>query len=1326
MLFLIILAAIGPVQAGSRVGQGGLELDPEVVMLPEAPPVPVSEIVPVPGTGGSIAYAVGHAYGTVASDISFLRWERSSGWKVEGSPISDLTGKPFGPSLAALSAAPNGEAWAAPKFGGFIRRTSSGSWVETSFRTTSPLNGASISSDGLGAFGYAVGARATIYRLDRGAWTAETPGLSSADNAAVPTLMDVAVIDRDRAVAVGYSGNPSRLVVMRRENGTWTLTPTGLPMFDVPPAPTADPSTANRLARGMSVDVQDGTIWIAGFIQPVDPQRLIGGGAERPFVLQIRDEVVTSHCPAQYRASQQDAEAIEICDRRMPFTAGFLVDLDAVPGGVVAGGTGLFSFDGGSWRRLPSPVGFVQRVGFSSLRDGWVTPFEGVTPIRDLQATDRLVGRYTDDPPRPVLERWPSVVTEPLTAVDMDTDGVGIAVGENGTLVRLDPLIGVTSLPTPTREHLRDVDLYGAEGYAVGAGGTVLRIDPAGIVVDHRASSMTDRGLLALHLMDPRNGFAVGEAGTILRLDRGIWRVDSSGTEATLRAVSVTADGMPVAAGSQGTLLERRGGRWQQVQDLGPVAEENSFQALALAPDGRLVAAGTGGLMLVRDADGDWSHRGLAALSATVTSLVPSGDQVIAVTGVGETYARGGRLAQAWGGLMAGGPDGWMDVRHDYRRSVSAVFDAPAPADPIHDAVLDARGSGWAVGGFPASADNGEGHRRGPPSMSVWRVDLSGDPEPSPMHRTVELPRLGGTSFGFVSDSACTGISCGPTLGIDTRADVVLTQALREMDLAAQNGDIEVVVHGGNQRRIGIPDELAPVRDLFSSLSVPVYGALGPLDLRPGLASSGPLTESDLTASNSFFREVYAKAPAPWGTGPLPEGVRRVSVPGAAQPEPGARTHYAFDIGEPGSTVRVAVLDTSQNLALDVTSQNPPERQDAWLGSVLAISGAQGVPVVVVAHDPIVLPHSSRADAGTITPILQAGARAFVAGGIDARNLVGWVGGAGAGGIPMVAAGTGGSPLRERYRPQHGAYHAWLRVTVMGGATKLQAIPILRDLAIDLAAGRVLRTGQASDVLGLGRLPDVGGVNALQSPDTDQANALHVRFPFKRPCGLLETPGVDERCRPSDVLVPDHRFVSSDRTIADFVERDPADPGSPLRLEGSLVPSTTSGLLCAFRPGRVTVALETGTHRAELPVEVIGGAGPCSPEGVRVLPSVLAPDPPQLRTGELQGEDTRPPIKHGRVPETAVVAAVAPPPINPAPAPPGGGTGSKQEEHEAASERANFTARRSESSSVGPMAFVLALAVLAWTGGAVMARRRRLHAGPVMSIPRPLTTETRR
>jgi hypothetical protein len=344
--------------------------------------------------------------------------------------------------------------------------------------------------------------------------------------------------------------------------------------------------------------------------------------------------------------------------------------------------------------------------------------------------------------------------------------------------------------------------------------------------------------------------------------------------------------------------------------------------------------------------------------------------------------------------------------------------------------------------------------------------------------------------------------------------------------------------------------------------------------------------------------------------------------------------------------------------------------------------------------------------------------------------------------FPVGVFGTGGSPLEGASMQERGAYHAWQLITVRpepGARTALgrapvaiRSIPILESVAVAAPDGRRTGAGSTLRFEGLARTPDLGGShNQGRAYDPNQSRAGYLRFPAPPRCAPLQRgePGV---CTEAGVAQPDHRFVCEDPEQCAFVREDPDRPGVPFRDDrGRLVADPSSGLMCAFAPGRTFVRLEAGTVAGRMPVSFDGGSGPCIPGTIFVPPEVANPGLVLSESASAESFAPQQPSREGppqlrpRTSQGAAVGAIVPPIVNTAPVTPGGGTG-RQEEHEAASEQAEFSAQRLRTrhetvptprrgESLPGVAEGLAVSVVVTAlalGAALVARRRRPQAAP--------------
>ncbi|MBX7196100.1 MAG: serine/threonine protein kinase, partial [Sandaracinaceae bacterium] len=159
------------------------------------------------------------------------------------------------------------------------------------------------------------------------------------------------------------------------------------------------------------------------------------------------------------------------------------------------------------------------------------------------------------------LLTWRTGTDRALFAVAWTSAEDAIAVGEEGTIVRLDPQ-GAAPLDGGTRATLRAVATVSAtEEIAVGDDGAIVRI------LGDRVLSIPVEGAPDLLAIEARNGVAtvVGEAGTILRIEDGHSSRLPPPTSQTLRAVG-GCDHDRYVAGDEGVLLhESRDGSFRPV-----------------------------------------------------------------------------------------------------------------------------------------------------------------------------------------------------------------------------------------------------------------------------------------------------------------------------------------------------------------------------------------------------------------------------------------------------------------------------------------------------------------------------------------------------------------------------------------------------------------------------------------------------------------------------------------------------------------------------------------------------------------------------------------
>lgn len=1324
---LIALAAtllmLGPTLArasGPEVVGRGLGLRPSgPTMQPVQAPARVQLVASVPSSPDDETWAVGLTSSPIpggdrlsaAGQTVFLQHRGRGGWTVVGAPV-DETGAPVNPSISSIALAANGEGWAGSTNGELFHRRPGGRWVRdevSSLQTRgSAITAISLVGDESGVHGFAVGSGLMFLRLVDGAWMRDSATASA--SAPVPDLAAVHAISSSDAWAVtGPSTNT--LMVFHREGGVWTRVTTGRPMFDAPPSPvlSGGSPTVNSYARGSAIAAAAGEVWVTGTLSVVDVASPLGGDRSRPFALRITaaTRAVKSWCPRTYQFNNQGvATTTTVCDSPFPYaTADDLPALAAFEDGrVLAAGSGFFEFDGAAWRRLPSVAGYAVSAAFSSPEEGWLAA-DGVSTAgggRAAESTNSTLAHWTTSPEPVLARRWAQPLTTALESVAVHPQGgPALAVGEDGSIARLEPSIGWDAMTSPTAAALHAVAWPAADqAWAVGGEGTILRFDGRGWSQDPASGQLTRSSLLALAFVSPDDGLAVGDGGTILRWDGRRWARDARGGEVPRqRLTSVTASGSSyVVVGHAATALESQtGAAWRPVltPEFAGLLRSGQSQDLpnllsaAATSDGTVLLGGSRGVLLQRDPGGAFRNSDLGWVDGSIHAIVAwhENGRLRAVVSVGRNEKRhnGDQLAEPYGWLLASDGDGWRDLMHGRVRERSPDLDAPVLRDAVYGLAPDPRSPGraWAVGGFPRNVRDEDGHVRFTSTSSIWRVGLDRTaPEGSPAEASAELPerRAGAVQFAFFGDSSCAGVVCSSTLGSGNRGDVVMTRVLRSIDRLGRGGEAAFAVFGGDARRNGVPDELDAVKRMFDEVSVPVFAAMGDRDQFSSLSAGG----QSLLRSNGYYLETFADRATPWGHNPAPKGFAPVAVPGDATPAPGrARTHYAVDHRDPsGSRVRLVVLDTSQGISR-VEGQNPAQDQLSWLQRVLADARLKEIPTAVVMHQPQVLPVDTSVDGSLLTGALTAGgATVAVASHQRLNRLVQTPSGSAPGAVPVGIFGGGGSALDAGGVPEMGAYHSWQLVSIEPQAgsqpiVRIRSVPVLESVALSAPQGRMATAGATMTFRAVGRAPDLGGSHSDGTdPNPDQGRSTYLRFPFPEACGLLEQP--ISGCRPPDVVVPDHRFATDDPSIATFVREDPSRPGLPLRdASGRLVADPQSGLLCTFRPGQTVVRVEVGEVASTLPILVGEGSGACNP-GIlapAVDPALVIDRPAEPRVSGEPGRLEGPPahLLQPRSPDSALALLATPPVPSPAPSPPGGGSGEKEEEREIATEQAEMS-----------------------------------------------------
>jgi hypothetical protein len=1080
------------------------------------------------------------------------------------------------------------------------------------------------------------------------------------------------------------------------------------------------------------------------------------------------------------------------------------------PGGAENSNRGTYlRFENGEFVRVPGGGGNFRASGaFASADSGWL---EGPVEISAKAPPARLVP-------------WPLSVRAPLTDVTAapaapagSLDAGALAVGAAGSVVRYQPGRGwkreflLSSSGSVNRATLRGVAWPEASrAQAVGDQGAMwqwnaaddLWVQDPGIPIGFEGNLMD----VAFDPADPFRGYAVGRTGVLLRYGKS-WdqeQLPAGFESADLTSIAFAGREAIVAAG--GDLLVNDGGAWRV--DASAHALLDSVRAgnprlfaVAGLPDGGAVAAGRD-IVIERDGSGlPWrfSAQPLPGSTAIAAAAVRAGGSVRAVVSVVPrlAYPPSDDLPEpdptvpppivppfnlpGDGYLLRETANGWED--EERTAFAASSDDSPLKSDPVLALLLDSAGEGWAVGGWGGDSDSagrgsstrdggGRAIRERVRTAAAFRYGSGAGAAPAATGRQAVPISDGSIAFAVGGNAECDS-TCADLAPQALGPDRSLRAALRMVAAMRGASGPRALLYTGNRVHSGLtPADGARYAELLgSSPGLPVFPALGSGDVSNGSGAEA-------------FESSLAAFPAPLGSGAAPAGVSTVGIPGAAPIAGLARTHYAFDSGGAGGTVRVVVIDNSLgSLAASDPHQNPPEEQLPWLEAVLADARAKEIPVVAMGNRGL---NTSFSPELNVASDGDQVARALVAGGASAylfdrpeenRQMkipagasqtipsfgTGTLGYrsqiAGAVGLQSADAlfGDSGVMLLELGDPPQGSTVAPARVRL---------IPVLEDLSLEATDGTLLRRSRPALFRGLGRRPRGGdrwGQASAGSGNPEPSGGdPYTLFP---PDQCLVA-GCATR------IEPEYSFVSSDPDIADFVRQDPASTNlrKPfLDADDKVVTDNKSGLLCPFNAGTTTVTVSAGGYSYSEQLTVLGGSvqRPCGtrplrPDRFRRASAVAAPPAPPPPSSPPGGSPplglAPPPLPPSpqppppppppnpappspapflpvSTPPVALVPAIVPPPPPPVvrPLPPGGAPArvyqvEREEEEELATEesqafsRYGATDRRGEGLPVPP--YLLGLVLLAALAGA--SARGGPGARPDRVRPAPALTRAER
>ncbi|MHB8572491.1 MAG: beta propeller repeat protein [Candidatus Dormibacteria bacterium] len=1210
------------------------------------------------------------------------------------------------------------------------------------------------------------------------AWTMDPSQPAASKSGLTIDLPAVSMTDHNNVWTITGFGGTGVQVYHRDATNAWSLVTIGEPMFDSPPGATQGSQTSahtvNESANGTTVSATSSGVWFGGRIYPVDSAHpfadSVVGDQARPFTLyysasgggKSANGNFTSYCPVVYTAGAagQDLSS-PVCDSTMPLSGFDVSSISAFAGPqggqALAGGLGLFGFThqgcpasapagSGCFLRLPDSNGYVSSMTMDSPSEGWVSTIGGAVGAGGVAYSQSVtLGHWTTHPANPTLARWPQYNKNPLEAVAMAPDGSGdaLAVGALGAGVRYSAGIAWNLLSRTAVGTLHAVAWPATtEGWAVGAKGSISRFNGTDFTSWPQSQALTSYSLFGVAFANPGTGWAVGEHGTILDYSGGRWHIDPASnrvTQSTLYAIAATPSGA-VAVGDGGAVVELAGGAWTADSSAGSLLQDNHgnaapLYAVSALPDGAVVIGGASGVFISREGGPGHPYQrlgppldGLIVAASAWRDAEGRIEAAVSLDPRGTRKFSGDALAVTAGWVYSLDARGWHDAEYQHRQTMWVITDTAAPEDPVLGLATQAGGRrGWAVGGFPPALPDDESQSyeqaAAPTDLnpawsggtsSVFRFDLDRDPSPPSVGTAVPVLATTGFNFVFMADTNCSDGICGGAYGSGPESDVLLQEAVSEINLVASgsNNPPGLVMFGGNMRRAGLPEELAQFQALTSSLTLPVFPAIGPHDLladadtgaAAGGGGSAVSTASSGTisvptgGSNGSFLQQFANAPAPFGRGAAPAGIVPVPFTATAQDNAAvAHSHYGFDYAPGGSPLaRFLVVDDSQgNISGTTASENPREDQSSWLKS--AIQSAT-IPSLVFMSVPPTDPRTTT-NPMTDSAVFDADVAAppSAASGIFSGSL-GLEGTAGVSesvngstvGLPEWIGGEVGAPLSGTRLPQHGYYHAWLLVNVdpskkygfNQAAVTVQAFPILESLAINSQDGVVVKSGAGLRIRALGRMPAGGDGNAQGSnPDPTQSYATYLDFPqYKPPCGPAAS---QDFCAATYALVPQYKFFSENPAVANFVKAcpgpqnptgpcvntDPAHYGQPIP-----DPTGQDGYLCTFKPGTVYIDAVAGVRKAREQIVVGAGSGPCHvqftplPPVPPVIIKEVVPVPKQV----VPDEAARPIILfHPPLAQNQAVVLAPPPPPVVAPAPPPAAGAAKKEQRQKAVQSAS-------------------------------------------------------
>jgi len=1041
--------------------------------------------------------------------------------------------------------------------------------------------------------------------LRDGKWTVETvktateprPPFSSADPVRLK-LEDVQGPGEGWG-AFEVEGHPPGLglILGHLQGGEWTFSPTGLDALDLTGAlATESDGKGEVLPEALKADGKG--VWIEARVD-LTPGKESGRVVARYEAEGASGHITNSWCTLPGTNSCE--EPLETSSGRATVPdAIFQTESGPVALGLREGSVDVFAH--GEWTSVLAP-GYGPFPGQTGADDVFASPNEGW-----LGGAEAL-GHWTANGASGSLTSWPLPDRSPLMSVALPPGSPGeagesgaLAVGFDGTTLSYDASAGWLVQPTPPRA--RRLNLLGvafagpASAFAVGEFGVILHWDGASWSEDPQSTSLTDSQLNAVAFAASGEGWAVGADGTILRYDGSSWSKEQppqadSGVDITSVAVA-GSEVFAVAAGNLITLSPD--GDWSEVDAsvLPSGLTPGNLRVVAGLPDGGIVAAGKS-LVLVREAAGQSFAYAAQPLEGIAVALAPfrdAGGRLRAYVSIAPPAAGRGNPPEV-GGFPPGDGEllrqtegGWQDLSHAQYAGNEITGDGALKSDPVLALATGPAGEhAWAAGGYDGTEDAaGQGTEEplsgrpvGWQSASIWRYDTTGSAQPPDLQSTTpSLPAEPGTvSFAFFTSPMCKE-ECAPAP--DAQPDVNLTSAAKQIAAyAAQPGGPAFAMLGGNAvgplEGAKIPAakqeaDFAHLPELLAPLAgVPTFAALGPFD---------PV--SGATNTTLPWAEAFAGAPAPFGSGPDAPGIAPVSSPEETPATGETHLYYAFDAAQNGGTLRVLVLDNADPKgALEEST-----RQRPWLERQLQNAEGENVPVVVVTAHP--LRNLNRGGETEDEELAALLAHAGVREGHEATVLAvfttdGSLPGNSASEVHeldehhLIPEDAGpeepkiseyeGATLGYQQTKNNGVMWYFASIDTNPGARSVQvaAVPVIESLSLKAIDGLSVARSRTLEFEAVGRRP--AGTLATKVGENFQGYDDYVEIPAPN-CGAT-------------CVSPSYSFTSSEPVVGNFVE--PTGEGSPfpkLSASGHPIPSSASGLFCAYNAGTTTVTVTAG------------------------------------------------------------------------------------------------------------------------------------------------------